>query len=312
MAVFTALSFDEIEQILQDYSVGQLQEVVEIQGGVTNTLYKVGTEHADYVMTLLEELTPAQSEYFIALMDHLNQQGYPCPQLIKRNDGSSLGLMYGKPVLLQNFILGNQPTQITTKHCEVIGGALADLHLVTQSFELRQGNARGIDWINATALKVENCLPADEQDLLHRALADFENPIDVPKGLIHADLFIDNTLFHNDELCAVIDYFYACHDDYLLDLATVINDWCWQAEFDPRLFKTLVNAYQVKRQLTSEEIQYLPLYCRRAASRFWLSRLKDWYFPAAAKQVMTKNPHEFRVKLLFYMNNEQLLSYQSS
>jgi homoserine kinase type II len=118
----------------------------------------------------------------------------------------------------------------------------------------------------------------------------------LPRGAIHADLFRDNALFDSDALGGILDFDYACHDSFVLDIAVLLNDWCIHENH--QLVADRVNAilaaYQQLRPLESAEIEALPLMLRLGALRFWLSRLYDKAFPLSGELTYLKCPDFFR------------------
>jgi len=129
-------------------------------------------------------------------------------------------------------------------------------------------------------------------------------PLDLPVGVIHADLFRNNALFEQGQLSGIIDWYYACTGPWGYDLAVAINDWC-QADaeadgIDAHRAGALLAGYQQVRPLLEVELQMLPRLLRAAALRFWLSRAYDWHFPRPGDLTHSLDPEEFRQLLLWY------------
>ena len=118
--------------------------------------------------------------------------------------------------------------------------------------------------------------------------------------MIHGDLFRDNVLFDDDSLGGFIDFYYACNDVLAYDLAIAVNEWCLHhngadlGNIDTEKVDAFLSAYQSVRPLTSLELTCWPALLRRAALRFWLSRLHDFHFPQLGEITHAKDPNHFK------------------
>jgi homoserine kinase type II len=172
------------------------------------------------------------------------------------------------------------------------------MHLAGLSFPDAMENPRGPHWWTTTAAKLLPLLAADERSRLEEELAyqaGFRT-LNLPRGVIHADLFRDNVLFDGDDLGGLIDFYYACNDVLAYDLAITVNDWCVDADGNPDDARTqaMMAAYEAVRPLSAAEHTAWPTLLRAAALRFWLSRLHDQHFPQAGELTYAKDPTHFR------------------
>jgi len=297
MSVFTSVTETEAAAWLQHYPIGKLTALRGIASGIENTNYFLTTDQGQYVLTLFEKLTPFELPYFLRLMDHLAGKGVPCPQPVANHQGELLGALNGKPASIVSRLSGASLTQPTAAHCAAVGTTLAQIHLAGQDFPLHRNNERGAAWWKATSPQLLPFLTVDAAELLQaevkfQALHRLQ---DLPRGVIHADLFRDNVLFNGDALSGVIDFYFACDDAWLYDIAITVNDWCTVdgGELDPACTSALLQAYHAVRPLSPIERGAWPITLRAAALRFWVSRLYDLHFPREGEMTHAKDPAHF-------------------
>ncbi|GAB1232574.1 homoserine kinase [Ferrigenium sp. UT4] len=297
MAVFTRVTDADITAWLSHYSLGTLLELQGIPSGIENTNYFVTTSNGRFVLTLFEKLTASELPYYLNLMAHLARHGIPCPAPVANRDNRFLGELNGKPACIVSRLHGKSVTQPTVAHCAAVGAMLGQMHLAGQSFGERMENPRGAVWRASAAAKVARFLPAEARALLadEVALHARANSATLPQGVIHADLFRDNVLMDRERVGGLIDFYFACNDALLYDVAITANDWCMGAAgtLDATRARALLRAYQAVRPFTAEEAEAWPLMLRRAALRFWLSRLYDLHLPRDGELVNAHDPAHF-------------------
>lgn len=298
MSVFTKVSHAELQVFLQRYPLGELLGFQGIGEGIENTNYFVDTTQGRWVLTLFERLNYDDLPFFLGLMEHLAHRGFASAMPVPTKDGQSLTTLNGKPAALVAHLTGQSVLFPTLNQCAAVGRALGDLHVLGQSYAGRCQNDRGVAWRERTGrLLLAKTTPENrrliEDELAAQATLDLAS---LPQGVIHADLFKDNVLFVEERLSGVIDFYYACNDALLYDLAITLNDWC--AEADGRIngarAEAMIHAYRSRREPTAEERRAWPLVLRAAAFRFFLSRLYDWTFPREGDLVHIKDPDPYR------------------
>jgi homoserine kinase type II len=317
MAVYTDVSFEELEVFLEPYDLGAAHVFKGIAEGVSNSNYYLQTEKGAFILTLYEARVEAVDlPFYLGLMEHLAEAGIACPTPLRMRDGRVTGTLNGKAAAVLTFLDGVSLRRPGVAHCAQAGAALADLHKAGADFGLRRANALGVDgWREL----VKDCAgSADGVADGMRALIEAECdalaqrwPENLPSGVIHADLFPDNALFVDARLSGIIDFYFACDDALAYDLAVTLNAWCFEADgaFNLTKGRALIAGYQAKRPLSEEEITALPLLCRGAALRFLLTRLYDWIHHNPAALVRPKDPREFARRLRFHQTVKTAHAY---
>ena len=302
MSVFTPVSFEQLSGWLKNYSIGSLAGLTGIAAGIENTNYFVATSHGRYVLTLFEKLTRAELPFYIHLMAHLSRHGIPCPAPIADRDNEYLGTLNGKPAAIVTRLSGASVVEASAEHCAAVGEMMAAMHVAGLSYGRRLENPRGPRWWRETAPQVAPHLDAADQALLKEELR-FQalyHLADLPRGVIHADLFRDNVLFEDGDdsprIGGIVDFYFAGNDVLLFDVAVAANDWCIDAagELDAARTQALLRAYHAVRPFTPLERGAWPVMQRGASLRFWLSRLQDYHVPRPGQLTHAKDPNEFR------------------
>lgn len=309
MSVFTTVTPEQLSAWLKNYSIGVLVDLQGILAGIENTNYFVTTSHGRFVLTLFEKLAPHELPFYLNLMAHLSAHGIPCPQPIAALDDQLLGELNGKPATIVTFLEGKPVLDPTPAHCARVGEVLAEMHLSGQRYKGELENLRGPKWWSACAPQLYPFLNDENKALLHEEIR-FQSSHRhdrLPRGVIHADLFRDNVLFHHDAVGGFIDFYFACVDVLIYDVAITVNDWCTTQDcrLDAQRLDAFLTAYKRVRPFTPAEAEAWPVMLRAGALRFWVSRLYDFHLPRPGALTHAHDPERFRRLLLLHVNGSR-------
>lgn len=317
MAVYTNITQQDLLTFLADYKVGELIEWKGIAEGVENSNFFVTTTDGMYVLTIYEKrINPNELPYFLTLKEHLAAQGVPCPVPIATIHGELSSTIGNKPAALVSFVSGKSTKVIRNQHVELLGQAMAQLHVAGQSFSMSRPNDLSLaSWhtmFDTLRDSMDVIRPGLERDIADE-LRHLEQhwPTDLPTGVIHADLFPDNVFFQNGQLSGIIDFYFACNDFLVYDLAICLNAWCFEAHNECNITKTqrLLRGYNRIRPLSQQEIDALPILASGAAMRFLLTRIHDWQHQIEGALVTPKNPLEYWDRLCFHKGLTKASAY---
>jgi homoserine kinase type II len=317
LAVYTAITDQDVSGHLLDYDIGELQSLKGIAEGVQNSNYLLSTSKGQYILTLYEQMVEAADlPFYIGLMEHLFKSGINCPQPMKMKNGKALSSLCKRPSAIVSFLNGFSVSEPQEDHCAQLGQMLARMHLSAANFPQSLDNALGQSrWrefyrrSGGRAGEIAEELPA----IMDEELTFLDNnwPTRLPGGVIHADLFPDNVFFLGGKLSGFIDFYFAANDLLAFDVAICINAWCFLSDgsFNKRNARALLKGYQSVRRLEKEEVEALPILCRGASIRFLVTRVYDWLNVPAQAIVTPHDPRIYLDRLKFHRNVNHASDY---
>lgn len=308
MAVYTHVNDDELRDFLAAYDVGLVKSFKGIAEGVENSNYILRTEGGNFILTLYEKrVSASELPFFLNLMSHLSKQGIPCPTPVPARDGKLFSPLCGRPAALVSFLEGVSVHRPRPEHCSAVGKVLAQMHIASEGFGKTRANDLSIEgWESIVGQCLGNADDVQNglAELLTGELAFLKErwPNHLPSGVIHADLFTDNVFFLGKDLSGVIDFYFACNEQLIYDLAICLNAWCFERDgsFNATKARRLTSSYHSIRPLNQEEVDAMPIFARGAAFRFLLTRLYDWLNRVEGALVQPKDPREYVRKLNFH------------
>ena len=319
MAVYTDVAAEDLALFLAGYDIGELMAYKGIAEGVENSNFLVHTSRGYFILTLYERRVAERDlPFFLALMEHLARPRHHLPaagqepRRARRWAGSPAGPRRWSPSS-RACGSGARAPRIARRWVRRWRGCISP----APTSPMQRENALSVaGWQQLYAAcrhranEVQRdlrtvCSPPSSQQL------EREWPRGLPQGVIHADLFPDNVFFLGAKLSGLIDFYFACTDTLVYDVAICLNAWCFEPDHSYNVTKgrALLASYAKTRPLSNAEWEKLPLLSRGAALRFLLTRLVDWLNVPPGALVRPKDPIEYLRKLRFHQKIESPADY---
>ena len=268
MGVYSEINLEEINNILKHYELGSALSFKATIEGISNSNYHVKLESGkDVLLKVSNDKTIEELENEQQILNSLKNYNYPYSlNPFKTTLGKSIyhhGDLYG---VVFPFIKGFPP-KINNRSIYQIGAALGKLH----SLEIRKEDLAVIrphDIVGHGAssiikyIKSKNAA-SDYVDAFNEIFPDKLStiPYDVfPVGIIHGDLYFDNSLFFEDELVTLIDFEQSGRGRYILDIGIAISGSCLndnKSNIDQDLMSKFLEGYETQRSMITIEKEYL-------------------------------------------------------
>ena len=185
------------------------------------------------------------------------------------------------------------------------------MHQTTKKMNLTRKNSMGVRNLNPLLKSIgfKSKKFTNVEKFLKNNFKDIKTkwPKNLPNGVIHGDLFIDNIFFKNNRLSGVIDFYFAANDYFMYEIAICVNALCFDKKkskfvLNKKKVKNLIKGYEKIRKISVKERKSLNILCRGAAIRYFMTRLYDYSNTPKTALIKIKDPREYYQKLVIHNN----------
>lgn len=272
MAQYTHLTKHEIEAILANSTTNAMRSFKVLSGGSENTNYLINTTNDNYVLTICEQKSTKDARELAHLLEHLEKHNFKTSKIIPNANNEALSLWKGKPIMIKNFIGGKILNDIPLHLIELVGKEMAKLHKIAAPEYLPKQLSYGKEQF----AKVKQYAANSAFDIWLNERLDFVSPYfssNLPKALIHSDIFCDNVIISEDESSVIIiDFEESAYYYRVFDLGMAIIGVCGEGKIvNFEKVRHLLKGYRQEIQLLDIELNALQAFTvyAGAAMTFW-------------------------------------------
>ena len=268
----TRLNEIEIREILAKFDIHNISSFELLSGGSENTNYLVKSENGKYVLCIFEQKTEKNAKELAHLLKHLEINNFNTSKLIYTSDSESVIIWKNKPIIIKAFIEGKIRKDLPPHLLKLIGKDLAKLHQINVPEYLPKQLNYGKEQFS----NVKKYSANSEFDIWLKNILEYISPylkLNLPKSIIHSDVFWDNVIIgENDNSATIIDFEESVNYYRLFDVGMTIIGICGEEKFiNMEKVKRLLEGYQSEVQLSEVEINSLKAFTIYAgvSMTFW-------------------------------------------
>lgn len=248
---------NKIRDLLKHYNIGALRYADDQSHGYANKNFKIVTSSGNYFTRFCLQQAVENVEQEIILMKVLEENSFKTAYPVRRNDGDFISYVDKVPVIIYDFLDGQLPG-INDLTVSEIAREVALL----STFEVVPGLNK------KNAISVEDSIEIMGwdafRDFKHRDVTEnFQRLFEVlkpvldyklPTGIVHGDVFPDNTLFKDKRLIGLVDFEEFAIDTLLFDVGMSVNGFCFKDTImDAGHIEIFISEYCTVRPLSKPE-----------------------------------------------------------
>jgi len=272
MEHFTILNEIEVRKILTKFNIHNILSFELLSGGSENTNYLVKTENGKYVLCIFEQKTKKNANELALLLKHLELNNFNTSKLICTPESESLIIWNDKPIIIKSFIDGGISKDLSPILLKLIGKNLAKLHKI----DVPEYLPKQLNYGKEQFSNVKKYSANSKFDIWLKNILEYISPylkLDLPKSIIHSDVFWNNVIICEDDIKAtIIDFEESVNYYRLFDIGMTIIGICGEEKIiNLEKAKHLLNGYQSEVQLLEAEINSLKAFTiyAGASMTFW-------------------------------------------
>ncbi len=230
------------------FALGQIEDSRGTQFGIGNENYHVRTDKGNFVVRRLWEQTVEGLKNEMAIQSQLREAGIRTSQLLESPEGSYVYLFKDQIVTVSKKIEGVHPERVDNTLAQKMGELLATFHQSVTKLPVSSKQWLNKDYAKAKLAELQE---GELKTLIGQRITDNSDifDLDLPKGVIHGDLYVGNLLITPEGELVVFDFETSEKNILLIDIARSILDMDSEEAF--------LKGYQQIRSLTVEELQNL-------------------------------------------------------
>jgi homoserine kinase type II len=280
------LTATDITQVLAHYDLGTLHSTISSCRGMVNETAFVQTNKGKFVVRRNSRSANVDMlRYRHQLITHLHENNVPTPRLLPTQAGSTLLDLDGRFYEVMNFVAGEALNPKRPQQFVNAGVTLALYHKAVENYKAPPDAARlryapqSLLALNEVLMK-RDFFMGDLSSTLSwydgragrlRKMLSEKSYGALPHLVIHGDIHLDNVLFAQDRVVALLDYDQVAWDTPVADLADAlvafasvdkpkVTHWgVFNGPLDEERAAKVIEGYASVRKLSRAEMDALPI-----------------------------------------------------